>query len=257
MNVNLERTQALLARPVLPAAGDELRRDGEVFFVGAQLAPYQAVESILESDGRSPAELFVFRFAEPADFAGAEALIRAIKRNFKGFLVGQFLTAPSPHQLEHAYAAGIDYIDIPRFGEQEQSRDALLCAKAIFPRWSVISTLFAGIQPLTAICKDIDALLGLDILPLGAVDRAAARCPARDVAEFFEHLAAGWRRERVPVKPLHPLLRLTTPLALPPAKRGMQGLFDKVDGARLRTSSDLRRLLRVREVEESFASAGL
>lgn len=257
MTVSLGRTRTLLARPVLPAAGDELRRHGEVFFVGAQLAPYQAVESILESDGRSPVELFVFRFGEPAEFAGAEALIRAIKRNCKGFLVGQFMTAPLPQQLEHAYAAGIDYVDIPLFGEQEKSRAALLCAKSIFPRWSVTSTLFAGIQSLTVARKDMDALLGQDILPLGAIDQADGRCPAGDIAAFFEHLAAGWRRKKVPVKPLHPLLRLTTPLVLPPAKRGMQGLFDKVDGARLRTSSDLRRLLRVREVEESFASAGL
>jgi hypothetical protein len=257
MDVIAKKVKALMARPVLQTAADQLRREGNVFFVGGHLSPQQAVEAIFESDCRSPVELFVFNFAKAEDFTRAEVLVRSIKRNFKGFLVGQFISQPPPPLLEYAYAAGIDFIDVPFIGDKDQRLAALLFAKTVFPRWAVISTLFAGEQPLSAGRADIDLLLDHDILPLVAIDESAVCYRDSEITQIFEYLASGWRRKKAFIKPLHPLLRLITPLAPPPRKGGVPGLFDKVNGARLRTTSDLRRLLRVREVEESFESAGL
>jgi hypothetical protein len=257
MIVDAAKAKTLISRPAIPAVADELRRQDNVFFVGGHLPPRQTLETIFESDCQSPAELFIFSFADSADFHQAEPLIRSIKRNFKGFLVGQFNSVPSRQLLEHAYAAGIDFIDIPLIGDRDGRLAALHYAKTVLPRWSTMSTLFAGEQAPAATIRDIDLLLADDILPLVAIGDEAARYPDVEIAAIFEHLARGWRRRKATVKPLHPLLYLTTPFS-PPLKKGVvHGLFDKVNDARLRTTSDLRRLLRVREVEESFESAGL
>jgi hypothetical protein len=117
--------------------------------------------------------------------------------------------------------------------------------------------LFAGAQAPSATVRDIDLLLADDILPLVAIGEEAARYPEAEIAAIFAHLTRGWRRRKAAIKPLHPLLYLITPFAPPPKRGVVHGLFDKVNDARLRTTSDLRRLLRVREVEESFESAGL
>jgi hypothetical protein len=257
MIVDAEKTKTLIARPVLPAAADELRRQDNVFFVGVHLPLQQTLETIFESDCQSPAELFVFSFGDAADFHQADMLVKSIKPNFKGFLFGQFRFAPSRQLLEHAYAAGIDLIDIPLCGDRDNRLAALHYAKTVFPRWSTISTLFAGTQAPEATNRDIDLLLAESILPLMAVSIEAGSYPEAEIAAIFEHLAQGWRRRKATVKPLHPLLYLTSPYAPPPKKGVVHGLFDKANDARLRATSDLRRLLRVREVEESFESAGL
>jgi hypothetical protein len=257
MIVDAAKAKALISRPTLPAVADELRRQDNVFFVGGKLPPRQTLETIFESDCQTPVELFVFSFAESADFHQADALVRSIKRNFKGFLVGQFNSVPSRQLLEHAYASGIDFIDIPLVRDRDAMLAALHYAKTVFPRWSTVSTLFAGAQAPSATVRDIDLLLADDILPLVAIGEEAARYPETEISAIFEHLSRGWHRRKAAVKPLQPLLFLTTPFTPPPKKGVVHGLFDKVNDARLRTASDLRRLLRVREVEESFESAGL
>jgi hypothetical protein len=257
MIVDAEKAKILLARPVIPAAADELRRQDNVFFVGGQLPPRQTLETIFESDCQSPAELFVFSFTGAADFHQAELLVRSIKRNFKGFLVGQFSAAPSRQLLEHAYAAGIDFIDIPLMGEREGRLEALRYARTVFPRWSVLSTLHAGDRAPGVTIQEIDFLLGENILPLVTINNETGRVTDNEIAAIFNHLGKSWRRKKATVKPLYPLLYLATPFSPPPKKGVVHGLFDKVNDARFRTTSDLRRLLRVREVEESFESAGL
>lgn len=257
MIVDTEKAKTLLYRPVLPAAADELRRQDSVFFVGCNLPARQTLETIFESDCQSPADLFVFSFAEEADFHRAEALISSIKKNFKGYLYGQFRTVPSRQLLEHAYASGIDYVDIPLIGDNEERVMALRYAQTVFPRWSAISTLYMADREPELTRQQIDRLLANDILPLVAFNAGKDHFPAADIIVIFEHLAKSWQFRKASIKPLHPLLYLTTPFT-PPARKGIvHSLFDRANDARLRTASDLRRLLRVREVEESFESAGL
>lgn len=257
MIVDSEKAKILPYRPVLPATANELRRQDSVFFVGWNLPARQALETIFESDCQSPADIFVFSFAETADFHQAEALVGSIKKNFKGYLYGQFNAIPSGRLLEHAYAAGIDYIDIPLIGDNEERVRALRFAQTVFPRWSVISTLYLTDRDPGLMHQSIDMLLENDILPLVAFKAGVDHFPTAAIVTIFEHLAKSWQDRKASVKPLQPLLYLTTPFA-PPARKGIvHSLFDRANDARLRTASDLRRLLRVREVEESFESAGL
>lgn len=262
MVVNLEKARELMARPAAPACDDELHRDGAVFFVGTTLPARPTLEAIFDSDCLAPADLFCFRFSNAAAFQRSEELVRLIKRNFKGYILGQFIETPSFTLLGNAYAAGIDLLDLPLGGEigtpcMEERQAALSYATTVFPRWATAATLQGWEKnPETAI-RTIDDLLERQILPLATLDAGGADLPADALRNVFEHLKRGWRRKRATVKPFLPLLHLRSPLTQAPARGLVASLFDKIDDTRLRTTTDLRRLLRVREVVESFDSAGL
>ncbi|HEY6006893.1 MAG TPA: hypothetical protein VIU40_01115, partial [Geobacteraceae bacterium] len=170
--------------------------------------------------------------------------------------------------LERAYAAGIDIIDIPlAVFDEALSRDrglareervaALARARTIFPRWSVTSTLMAGEEPSCATIAGIDFLLGQGIVPLLEVSPRADHCPVEEVDAVFTHLAKEWRRHRVVITHLIPLLHATTPLVPEKPKGRVRVFIERVYDRQLLATSDLRRSLRVRQVEESFESAGL
>lgn len=260
MTIDLQKIEALLAHPLRFAGEGELRREESVFFLGKGLAGREALETIFDSDNESPVHLFIFSFAEAEDFLHSEELVRGIKKNFKGYVLGKFGSAPAASILDQAYAAGIDLLDLPlppAGAEGGNERLHLLDhALTIFPRWSVLSSLPVGEEPLAATLEKIDSLLARGVVPLSTVTGGAVHLSPSDLARLFEHLKRSWRRARAVLKPVRPLLRLATPLATPP-KKGIGGLLERLDDTRLRTASDLRRLLRVREVEQSFESAGL
>ncbi|OFZ01483.1 MAG: hypothetical protein A2Z97_13490 [Bdellovibrionales bacterium GWB1_52_6] len=103
----------------------------------------------------------------------------------------------------------------------------------------------------------IDALLALEVVPLVTLSGRAAHRAADEISGIFAHLNAGWRRKKALIKPLLPLIYLTTPFVPVAPRGGVRGFIDSIDDRRLLAASDLRRILRVKEVEESFASAGL
>ena len=247
---------------------DQLRREHNVFFVGGNLPEQQTLETLFESHYQCHAALFHLTFGDLASFQRGEALARTIKKNFHTHLVGR-LDYPAPSQLiERAYAAGIDLIDLPltvfrdaesgewRYGTEAELR-ALHCARSVFPRWSVLSTLRAGEQPFRPTMAAIDALLALEVIPLVTLSGSAAGLAAEELSRIFSHLHAGWRGRKAALKPLLPLIYLATPF-VPAAPRGkVRGLIDIIDDRLLLATSDLRRVLRVKEVAESFESAGL
>jgi hypothetical protein len=268
MSIDQNKLRRLVARGTQPVSADVLRREENVFFVGGNLPEKETLETLFDSHCQYPAELFHLTFGDLDNFHRGEALARVIKKNFSAHLVGR-LDYPAPHHIiERSYAAGIDILDIPltmfdralsreQGLEMEKRLQALDYARTVFPKWSVVSTLMAGEEPSCSTVAGIDALLANDIIPLVAISGRAVHYPAEEVVAIFEHLVAGWHRKKALVKPLLPLLYLTTPLA-PPSSRGLlRGFIDKIHDRRLLAASDLRRSLRVRQVEESFESAGL
>lgn len=259
MKVDLHKLSEMLLRPHFVPSPKDLRRDSGVFWVGSALPPRQTLETVFESVCVEPAELFCLTFERPADFRQGEELVRLLKKNFSGFLLGRFQHLPSPALLDLAYAAGIDLVDIPLLPGGIAANGEIVAGLAhaltVFPRWAVVSTLPAEDATETAIHTAND-LLARDILPLASLAGRAGQ-DAEEVARLFQHLAKGWHRAGAMLKPLRPLLDLTTPLLTPPPRRGLGTLLDRVETAKLRTASDLRRLLRVRQVEVSFESAGL
>jgi hypothetical protein len=268
MTFDSDKLKQLIAHEIKPAAPDELRREGNLFFVGGNLPERETIETLFDSHCLAPAELFHLTFGDLNSFHRGETLARVIKKNFNAHLVGRLDYPAPPYIIERAYAAGVDILDIPLIvfdralsrelglAREEQLR-SLDSARAIFPRWSVVSTLVGGDESPCSTVAGIDALLSAGIVPLVTVSDRAAHYPVDEVAAIFAHLVAGWRKHKVTMKPLLPLLYLTSPL-VPRSHRGvLRGFIDKIHDRQLLATSDLRRNLRVKQVEESFESAGL
>lgn len=268
MTIDQQKLRELIARPLKQAASDELRREGNIFFIGGELPPQETLETVFDSYSQTPAELMVLTFGDINSFHRGEELARLIKKNFHVHLLARLDWPAPPHFLERAYAAGVDIVDIPltvfdpalsrdRSLRKEERLAALEKAKEIFPRWSVTSTLLVGEEASCSTVSAIDALLKDGIVPLLEISARAGRYPRKEIEQVFLHLAEGLRKRKVTTKPILPLLSLTTPLV--PARRGgiLKGFIERLQDQRLLAASDLRRCLRVRKVEESFESAGL
>lgn len=268
MKISQNKLRELIARELPRPSCEELRREGNIFFVGCNLPERETLETLFESHCQGSAVLFHLTFGDINSFHCGEALTKVIKKNFNVHLVGRFDYPASPSLIERAYAAGVDILDIPlTIFDRALSRDRGLdieerlrsidCARSVFPRWSVVSTLMAGEESPCSTMAGIDALLAVEVVPLVTLSCRAAHYPFDETAAIFAHLIAGWRSKRALIKPLLPLIYLSTPL-VPPSPRGVvRGFFDKVYDWRLLATSDLRRSLRVKRVEESFESSGL
>jgi hypothetical protein len=269
MIVDQQKLRSLTTRPEQPAAAAELRREENVFFLGGGLLPArETLETLFDSYCQAPADLFHLTFTDLNHFHQGEELARQIKKNFSARLLGRLDFPAPPFVIERAYAAGVDIVDIPlrvfdqglakeRGIDREERLHSIHYARTVFPKWSVAATLLVGEEPSCSAVSGIDFLLGAGIVPLAEVSPRAAHYPAEEIGAIFAHLAAGWKKHRVMVKPLLPLLNLTTPLVATRPRGLLRGFIDKVYDRQLLATSDLRRSLRVKQVEESFESAGL
>lgn len=258
MLVNLQKICGNSVVHQMEARSDELRRVQGVFWVGSALSPRDCLEVIFESDCQQPADLFVLDFENPELLQQALAWAALLKKNFQGFVLGRFAYLPELAEVDKAYAAGIDLLVLPDrshwSGNEDRFNLVAAHARQIFPRWSVLSILPSD-EKADFLRDEINRLAALGILPI-------VRLVSRDhldvdeVASLYEYLLQAWRRSSAVLRPLHPLLALVTPLS-EPSRAGLSGLLDKADRAWLRTTGDLRRLLRVRPVAQSYESAGL
>ena len=268
MIVDQLKLRYLLSKPVKMDDAGELRREGNLFFVGGELPVRETLETLFDSHCQSPAELFKLTFGDLDHFHQGEQLARQIKRNFSSHILGSLPYPPPTYVIERAYAAGVDFLDIPlrvfdrgvaneRGIEREEILHSLQVARELFPKWSVATTLLAGEEPSCSVAGGIDYMLDAGILPLVEISPRACQYPVEEIAAIFAHLAAGWKKYKVSIKPLQTLINLTMPIVDAKPRGILRGFIDKVQDRRLLAASDLRRSLRVRQVEESFESAGL
>jgi len=259
MDIDQKKLNDLIKAPMQPAAVNELRRSGNVFFVGGELPINETLETMFESFCMESTELFHLSFGALDTYHSAEEMARQIKKNFHVRLMGRLSHPVSTRVLERIYAAGVDILDIPLLTYEEPSartHEALLAALPIFPRWSVASTLLAGEGSAASTMKGIDALLKDGIVPLVALGESAAGVAAEAVAEIFQHLAKGWENCDLPLQPYLPMISFMTPLVPRDSSGLFRGMFDKLNDRRLLVASDLRRHLRVK-TEDSMDSAAL
>ena len=268
MVVERNKLQQLLRVPFRYGASSELRREKNVFLVGGELPAHETLETIFDSCVQQSAELFCVEFGSADRFHLAEELTRLIKKNFSVHVIGRFDWPVPHHLLERAYASGVDIIDIPLVvadaalsrerGEQREARLASLAeALQIFPHWGVASTLIAGDEPPCSTISGIDLLADQGIVPLVALSQRGTHYGIEEMERIFLHLAKVWRKKRMVTKPLLPLLDLTTPLEAARQVGMLKGFIDRLYDRQLLAASDLRRSLRVRQIEESFESSGL
>ncbi len=268
MIIDRQKLQQLIHRPFRRPAPAELRREGNVFFIGGELDPQQTLETVFESHCQAPAELMFVTFGGISTFHRGEEIVRLLKKNFHVHVMARLDGAPPAYLLERAYAAGVDLVDIPltvfdaglaeeRGLGKEQRLSSLATARGIFPAWGVAASLSVGDEACCSTVSGIDTLLKAGIVPLPELSPRGGRYPREEIEAVFLHLAGELKKRKVALKPLLPLFGIVTPLV--PEKPGglIKGFMDKLQDRRLLAASDLRRSLRVKQVEESFESAGL
>ncbi len=248
------------------AHSDDLRREGRVFFIGANLPVYSTLETMYESYCQESSELFHVTFGESGKFEQNLEMVRQIKRNFSMRLIGRIGYHPSESQIERVYLAGLDMLDIPDAsiendhtgGDNRSTLPAVFkAATTTFARWSVVSSIPAGQDTPHAVHDKIIELLRSGVVPLLDFTRKRDHWGEEKVGSSYRFLAAEWRRYRVPLKPIMPLLKLTTPFVLADTAGYLRNVINKLDDRRILATSDLRRHLRTRGAEASFESAGL
>lgn len=252
------------------ASPDDLRREGKVFFIGGNLPIYSTLETMYESYCQESSELFHVTFGDDGLFERNLEMVRQIKRNFSIRLMGRIGYPLSASQVERVYLAGLDILDIPRnaYGSypgvdvvvdsgRDRWRIAFNSAADTFTRWSVVSSISAGQATPQTIRDSINELLGNGVIPLLKLAGESSVWNVEETSNLFRYLAAEWHRHRVPLKPIMPLLRLTTPFVFAESPGFLRDVIDKLQNRRILAASDLRRHLRTSGAEASFESAGL
>lgn len=266
--IDAHRLNILHESPRNYADPAELRREGRVFFIGGNLPVYSTLETMYESYCLESTELFHVTFGGAGAYEQNIEMVRQIKRNFSIRLMGQIGYPLSAAQVEQVYLAGLDILDIPRQaygsypavdpdGGGGRWREAFGAAAATFTRWSVASTINADYAATEEVRGAIHELLDHGVIPLLALAGGGTGWNPAESGDLFLHLAAEWHRHRVPLKPLMPLLRLTTPFEFTASPGFLKNVIDRFHDRRIMATSDLRRHLRTTGAEASFESAGL
>lgn len=261
--IDSHRLNTLYGTPLIYASPTDLRREGRVFFIGGDLPVYSTLETMYESYCLEATDLFHVTFGDAAAFEQNLDMVRQIKRNFSIRLMGQIGYPLSAGQIEQVYLAGLDILDIPHHpgtGSEEGGagwRESFRVARNVFTRWSVASTISTAQSTPEDIPAIIHDLLDHGVVPLLVIAGRESGWNPAATENTFLHLAAEWHRHRVPLKPVMPLLRLTTPFEFSTSSGFLRDVFDKFQDRRIMATSDIRRHLRTSGAVASFESAGL
>lgn len=265
--IDSRRLNILHGTPFRYASPTDLRREGRVFFIGGNLPVYSTLETMYESYCLESTDLFHVTFGDAGAYERNLDMVRQIKRNFSIRLMGQISYPLSASQVEQVYLAGLDILDIPHqaFGKYPAAaldeggrwRETFCAAAATFTRWSIVSSIIAGCAAPEEVRGAIHDLLDHGVIPMLVLAGEGNGWDPAESGDLFLHLAAEWHRHRVPLKPIMPLLRLTTPFELTASSGFLRDVIDKFQERGIMATSDLRRHLRTSGAEASFESAGL
>ena len=263
--IDSHRLNILHGTPLNYASPIDLRREGRVFFIGGDLPVYSTLETMYESYCQESTDLFHVTFGDTGAFEQNLDMVRQIKRNFSIRLMGQISNPLSTSQVEQIYLAGLDVLDVPHqaYGSYPDAGTAgkwletFSAAAATFTHWSITSTIIADHAAPEDVRAAIQGLLEHRVIPLLALAGDKNAWNPAETGDLFLHLAAEWHQHRVPLKPIMPLLRLTTPFEFTVSSGFLKNVIDKFQDRRIMATSDIRRHLRTSGAEASFESAGL
>ena len=204
-------------------------------------------------------------------------LVQALKRNFRTFVSFRGFAPDSLTVLDRLYASGVDLLVLPLEGfssaarleeimPPEHGHRALEYAAGVFPHGSVLTELVLAPERLDLLFNKIDLVTRKGVVPLLKLP-AGGSAPLdydrlREVAEHLEQAAA---RNRQSLKWLYPSSRFVSPLDVSfytqpedKARLGLKPIYKSTFG---KTASEgfanLRRVLRVKNISDSYESAGL
>lgn len=258
----------LRSAPFRYANPADLRREGRVFFIGGNLPVYSTLETMYESYCLESTDLFHVTFGKADQFERNLDMVRQIKRNFSIRLMGQIGYQLPASQVEQLYLAGLDVLDIPHLAYAKFPAavpdnkstgwgETFEAAAATFTRWSITSSIIVDHSAPEDVRAAIHDLLEHGVIPLFALAGDGSSCNPAEISDLYLLLATEWHRHQVPLKPIMPLLRLTTPFIFAASTGFLRETIDKFQERRIMAASDLRRHLRTSGAEASFESAGL
>ncbi len=245
--------------------------------------PIEAILSVIQSafeEGAADLVQLNMDFCEENDrgFDRLAPLVEAIKKRFNTFVALKGFPPLNSGTIDLMYASGFDIIDFPLGGfsgtvkskkkmTAKQVYSALEYAAGVFPPGTVWTDIVLGSDPISQCKEGVDRLTDSGIIPLIYLQRDSKENldGYRNLAELAEHMDKAIQRNRLPLKWLYPTCRFLSPLdtrfftedpllarlAVTPVYRS---------GLGRRTSAGfaaLRRKLRIRNVSDSFESAGL
>ena len=245
--------------------------------------PVEAILSVIQSafeEGSADLVQLNMDFSDEADrgFSRLAPLVEAIKKRFNTFVVLKGFPPLDHSTIDLIYASGFDIIDFPLGGfsgtikskkmmTTKQVHSALAYAAGIFPLGTVWTDLVLGQGSHLRYKEEIDRLTDLGTIPLIFLQRDGVEKLDRyqELLELAEHMDKAIQRNRLPLKWLYPTCRFLSPLdtrfftedplqarlAVTPVYRS--GLGKKASAG----FAALRRKLRIRNVSDSFESAGL
>jgi len=266
--IDSHRLNILHGTPFRYANPADLRREGRVFFIGGNLPVYSTLETMYESYCLESTDLFHVTFGDAGTFEQNLDMVRQIKRNFSIRLMGQISYPLSASQVEQVYLAGLDILDIPHQaydkypatapdGDGGRWRETFGAAAATFTRWSIVSSIIADQAAPEEVRDAIHDLLDHKVIPLLVLAGEGNGWDPAESGDLFLYLATEWHRHRVPLKPVMPLLRLSTPFEFEESSGFLRDVIGRLQDRRIMAASDLRRHLRTSGAEASFESAGL
>ena len=245
--------------------------------------PIEAILSVIQSafeEGAADLVQLNMDFCEEPDrgFDRLAPLVTAIKKRFNTFVALKGFPPTNSGTIDLMYASGFDIIDFPLGGfsgtvkskrkmTAKQVYSALEYAAGVFPPGTVWTDIVLGTDPISQCKEGVDRLTDSGIIPLIYLERDNSEDldGYRNLVELAEHMDRAIQRNRLPLKWLYPTCRFLSPLdtrfftedpllarlAVTPVYRS--GLGRKTSAG----FAALRRKLRIRNVSDSFESAGL
>ena len=245
--------------------------------------PIEAILSVIQSafeEGAADLVQLNMDFCEEPDrgFDRLAPLVEAIKKRFNTFVALKGFPPLNSGTIDLMYASGFDIIDFPLGGfsgtvkskrkmTAKQVCTALEYAAGVFPPGTVWTDIVLGPDPIAQCKEGVDRLTDSGVIPLIYLQRDSNENldGYRNLVELAEHMDKAIQRNRLPLKWLYPTCRFLSPLdtrfftedpllarlAVTPVYRS--GLGRKTSAG----FAALRRKLRIRNVSDSFESAGL
>jgi hypothetical protein len=245
--------------------------------------PIEAILSVIQSafeEGSADLVQLNMDFSEEPDrgFSRLAPLVEAIKKRFNTFVALKGFPPLNHSTIDLIYASGFDIIDFPLGGFSgstkskkmmtvKQVYSALEYAAGIFQPGTVWTDLTLGKETHLRYKEEVDRLADMGVIPLVFLQRDDVEKPDRyrELVELAEHMDRAIQRNRLPLKWLYPTCRFLSPLdtrfftedplqarlAVTPVYRSGLGRTASAGFAAI------RRRLRIRNISDSFESAGL
>ena len=195
-------------------------------------------------------------------------VMKSIKKSFRTFVALRGFLPDDLTTIDHMYAAGAD-IMVFAFTGQDRDKEmrALEYSTGVFTPGSVFTEVAFDAKNSDAAEAQISALAGKGVLPLLKLPEGGVPDPAalERLDRVVRHLATTARQSKLNLKWLYPSARIVSPLDAPffteppeTAKLAMRPVYKSGLGkAASEGFAALRRKLRVRNISDSYESAGL